>query len=759
MCIRGLILAAVCVVSARAMAESPLAAAEYAVLPAPQRITLAGGEFRIGPKWHVRCDAGVAETDVARTALVEELAERHGFMLGIDKSEGPAIRLSVQPGAVAIGAAQDRDRELLAAQAYRLELGEQEVRITANAAPGLFYGVETLIQLVKPRDGGLWLPAGEITDWPDLQIRTMYWDDAHHLERLDALKRAVRQGAFFKLNGFALKLEGHFQFHSAPALVEPQALSPAELQELTDYGLKYHVQVIPYLDAPAHVAFILKHPEYAPLREFADSNYEMCVTNPATYKLIEGMCQDLLDANRGVNWFYLSTDEPYYVGMADDAQCGEATRKRELGGTGKLLAEFLTKAAGYLHGQGRTVVFWGEPPLRPGDVPALPKYLVNGETLDPTFNAAFKTQGIRQMLYTSTEGEERLFPDYFVRPTAERLRPPQDAKPRVPDALAAINSPATRRDADLMGLTVAGWADMGLHPETFWCGYATIGAAGWNPAGTDAARAMADFYRLFYGPSAQSMDRVYQLLAYQAQFWNDSWDSAPSKLRKGIWGNSEGIFRPRHPAHDQVLPLPPAPGMEKLAYDSHWSKDQARRLELAKRSLAESDELIDLLNKNLKQVEFNRYNLEVFLSVARLCRHNAQLLGDLERMDELLSTAAREAAAEHATNAIIAVDEALKVAEEILRRRNEVYQSTVATWQKTWLPRVAEANGRKFLHEVDDVKDHLPDRTVDMRYLIYRELNLPLGEWVSKTETARNAYAKAHRLVERSASFEWTAVD
>ena len=78
------------------------------------------------------------------------------------------------------------------------------------------------------------LPEGEIVDWPDLRLRQIYWDDAHHLDRLDALKQAIRQAAFFKINGFAIKLEGHFQYKSAPALVEPQALSAAKLQELTD---------------------------------------------------------------------------------------------------------------------------------------------------------------------------------------------------------------------------------------------------------------------------------------------------------------------------------------------------------------------------------------------------------------------------------------------------------------------------------------------------------------------------------------------
>ena len=94
-------------------------------------------------------------------------------------------------------------------------------------------------------------PRCRITDWPDLPWRHIYWDDAHHLDRLPELKRAVRQAAFFKINGFSIKLEGHFQFSSAPALVEPYAMTPAEYQELTDYGLRYHVQVVPYLDGPA----------------------------------------------------------------------------------------------------------------------------------------------------------------------------------------------------------------------------------------------------------------------------------------------------------------------------------------------------------------------------------------------------------------------------------------------------------------------------------------------------------------------------
>ena len=55
------------------------------------------------------------------------------------------------------------------------------------------------------------------------------------------------------------------------------------------------------------------------------------------------------------------------------------------------------------------------------------------------------------------------------------------------------------------------------------------------------------------------MDRIYELMSGQAQFWEDSWEGKPSTARKGIWGNSNSIFRPRHPAHDQTSALPPVP--------------------------------------------------------------------------------------------------------------------------------------------------------------------------------------------------------
>lgn len=733
---------------------SPLSERGYAVLPEPQKVRLGQTDAPFTRDWQVRLGSGVTFNDSAVISFTEELKERFNLKIkpaAANRGASRTVFFSIEPGSIVIGQAADRDKAALAAQAYRIVLTTNQVRIIGNAPPGLFYGAQTFLQLLTRRGRALTFPAGEIEDWPDLQLRIIYWDDAHHLEHLDVLKAALRQAAFYKINAFALKLEGHFQFRSAPAIMEPYVLSAAELQELTDYALRYHIQLIPYLDAPAHVSFILKHPEYAALREFPNCNYELCVLNPQADQLLFGLFQDLLDANRGGKYFVLSTDEPYYVGLAATNGCDEAARARELGGPGKLLAEFISRTAEYLHQRGRTVLFWGEYPLKPADIGSLPSYLVSGETAGPEFDAVFKTHGIRQLIYTSTQGEEALFPNYHPLTASERLHARPENGPevgRVAEMFRAVSAPEPRDQADLMGAFVAGWADAGLHPETFWLGYATGPAAAWNPRAGSPDELMKAFFALFYGPNQRSMPRVYELLSRQARFWEESWDTKPSRARTPLFGNSRGLFQPPRLVQDQtLLPLPvPAPSGLRLERD--WSDANRRRLQLARQFLLENQELLGLLRANRSGVRFNRYNLEVLLSVAQLCRQNLELLLDLEHIDGELKSA-QALATTAPRQAVLHLDRALELAQGIWLRRNRTYQEAVAVWYQSWYPRVPAANGRRYLDQVDDVKDHRPVRTVDMSYLIYRELLYPLGEWAEATQRVRNRFAQANGLAAR----------
>jgi hexosaminidase len=743
--------------ASRAGAVSPLFARGYTVIPEPQEVTLKGRDFQLDSGWRVKLGNGVSADNVAVETLKEQLARR--FQLSLATSApASAVKLEIQPGSVKIGKATDADKTALASQAYRLELRRDGIRITANAPVGLFYGVETLVQMVRSQRGKWWLPEAEIVDWPDVSYREVFWDELRHLDNFDVLQQAIRRAAFFKINALSLRLNGHFQYAGAPGLVDPYALSPAQLQALTNYGLRYYVQVVPYLDGPAHADFILERHAYANLREFPQSAFEMCSTNPGTYRLLEGMYRDLMNANLGVKYFHLSTDEPWFVGLARNAQCDEAARAKQLGSPSKLLVEFTRKTAGYLHSHGREVIFWGEDPLQAKDIEIEPPWLINGEVYGPVYNRAFKARGIRQMIYTSAYPDDPLFPAYFVLSPAEQLHPRAGVEERATRVFDEISYTSARQDANLVGVDIYAWGDFGPHPEIFWLGYAVGASAAWHPGGSSPHELMHSFYRLFYGRGTVEMGRLYRLMSTQAEFWATSWDRRPSAELPLVFGYSYGIgpFTP----YIQTLPLPPLPSPDYLHFPAGWEAANARRIELAWRAMGENDDLLNLLYRNIRSVEFNRYNLEVYLSIANIYRQNLLMLTGFQKINHDLETAEAEAAKLHYANAVSALDQALRAAGRIRDQRNQVLSDVSETWLKSWFPRVRDANGRHVARDPQNFVDTATSedarrRQVGFSYLIDREFLLPLGAWVNKLQSIRNRYAAEHSLPVSGGKFDW----
>ncbi|HWB99929.1 MAG TPA: family 20 glycosylhydrolase, partial [Bryobacteraceae bacterium] len=568
-------------------------------------------------------------------------------------------------------------------------------------------------------------------------------------------KEAIERAAFFKINAFALRLNQYFEYQSAPALVDPYALTPAQLQELTDYGLRYHVQVIPYLDGPAHANFILNHEEYARLRAFPETTFEMCSTNPETYKLLYGMFQDLVDANKGVKYFHLSTDEAWFIGKANNNQCQEANRAKELGSPSKLWVEFTQKTAGYLEAHGRKVIFWGETPMQAEDIPLLPSGLINGEIYSTAYNKAFRAHGIGQMIYTNSLPDDPLFPSYYVLSPEEQVHP-RKAEERATTVFNEISYTSGRHEADIVGAGIFAWGDLGPHPETFWLGYAVGASAAWHPGSSDPRELAHSFYRLFYGAGASSMGRLYQLMSTQAQFWAGSWDSKPGGPL--VFGYSYGIgpFTPHQPA----LPLPAVPDGNYLRVAHNWLPENSTRLKLAWKFLGENDELLNLLYANLGAIQFNRYNLEVYLSIAQLCRQNLLLFTSLEEISNALEKAQEHAARLRYADAVAALDQALDVAGKIRDERNQALHDVTATWYKTWFPRVREANGRHATRAPQNFVDTESTegarrRQEGLLYLIEREFVWPFGDWVNQVQAVRNRYAREHKLPARDGKFDW----
>jgi hypothetical protein len=215
-----------------------------------------------------------------------------------------------------------------------------------------------------------------------------------------------------------------------------------------------------------------------------------------------------------------------------------------------------------------------------------------------------------------------------------------------------------------------------------------------------------------------------------------------------------GVFEGGQPALDQALQLLPVPAAKNLALPGTWSSANGKRLRLCQIFLKENDELLNLLQQNLLTVTTNRYNIEVMKSIARLCRQNLTMIKGLGDIDRLLVRASAVAGSKPAA-AVALIDESLNCAARLLKERNKVFNELVTVWYQDWRPLVAAANGRKYLLQVDDVKDHEPVRTIDLSYLIYRQLHYPLDQWAAETLKARNQFAGQHHVPERNASLPW----
>jgi len=694
----------------------------YSVIPAPQRVQFQAGEILLDDSW--RIDAGpLGLFHIAVRTLVRDAAAFYQLALGAGVGPG-IIRLRVDPGAVATEAEPLVDR-----QAYRLRTGDGWVEITGNSDQGLFYGVQTLLQLIR-RDaaGRLRLPGVIVEDWPRLPLRFLHWDTKHHQDRIETLKRYLDWAARFKVNMIAFELEDKFEYPSRPVIGAPGAFTTAELQELVNYGLERFIQIVPAIQAPAHMAYVLKHPEFAHLR--ADgNNYQSALCKPETYQLIFSMYDDVVKATQGVEYFFVSTDEVYYAGIESECSRPYNPVNRSL-----TWVEFVRKARDFLAARGRRILIWAEYPLLPEHVPMLPPDVIDGVIGEEEYLEPERRLGIRQLGYVSMQGSEYLFPDHLAS---------EDGPGRLASAWQYLCRGRHWRGHPI-GVFGAAWDDSGLHNETFWLGWSAVAQWGWNPCTVSPEQHAAEFMRAYYGTQVAGMVELYRALQRQARAWQRSWERVVSRVRGPGYGNSYGKG---HGAtrYDLTLDPPPLPELPDLKLRRRLSEKYGERFREAAARRLENDRLIHALHENLGRADRNHYNLEVFLSLARFIGGHWRLLEAMAAADRALAQAELAAVRNDPAQAVAHLVSAHNTITGARQQNEGVFAKLVAVFEKSRFPKGRSVGGRKFVHVLDDTKDHWADRTPDMGFMMAPERSTGLDDWARDLEKIIRTYAAEHK--------------
>ena len=707
----------------------------YSLVPAAQKVRLTGREVAIDPTWGI--DPPLDRGQIAVRRMKEGALELYNLRL---EGTGPGrIVLREAPGAV-----KDAPPPT-SAEAYALKISPQRIEITGNGAPGLLHGVQSLLQLLRPKGGGtVHLPEAEIEDWPALPLRFIHWDTKHHQDRPETLRRFIDWASFFKVNAIGFEIEDKYEFPRHPVVGVPGAFTKAEMQDLTRYALERHIQLVPVIQAPAHMAYVLKHDEFKHLRADEGSNYQACMCDEEAVSLIQDLYQDMIDATPGVEYFHVSTDEVYFAGI-----CSKCQAKRPYNDENRSLTwvEYVGRMHKWLADRGRKMLCWVEYPLLEKHLRLLPRGLINGVSVpgrSDVWNRGLRDAGVASLVYSSQQGSELLFPNYFSsdflddgRPVQGRLEEPARIVP------VLLGQPLNEH----IGTFAAAWDDSGLHNETFWLGWIMVSQYGWSPNGPRVDQVIADFMDLFYGPGNHDMIEVYRTLMEGARFYESSLDRVPAARLKPTYGSWAGPGRDTTRIDVRIEP-PPLPFAydETLVVDRTFSRRYAPVLAQMPEVRRRLDQTLGLLQGKLGSVSRNRYNLEVLLSIAHFERHYVMMLAGLMEVEDLMLRAAEAQSQERHGDVVSLLSRAHSRVRSCLADRGAMWAGLRATWEKSRYPKGRSAGGRTFVHILDDLKDHRADRRPGLDYMLEPLENIGLEAWNDGLARFIRTYAASRAL-------------
>ncbi len=274
-------------ISMNAFAQS---SAGISIIPQPVSVIKGAGLFTL-PKNVIIQAPGTPELSTAVAILRERLSEPTGYrVISVNTSPTPTIKLQ-------LNSLTDAG---LGSEGYHLSVTPTQVVIRANRAAGLFYGIQSFIQLLPVEIESQMLvnnvnwtaPVAEIKDYPKLGWRGLMFDVARHFFTKDEVKQYIDAMVRYKYNLLHLHLtddEGwRMEIKGLPKLTEVGAwnvkrigtfgdfipptaderrdyggfYTQEDIKELVSYAKERFVDILPEIDVPGHsLAAIVSYPE------------------------------------------------------------------------------------------------------------------------------------------------------------------------------------------------------------------------------------------------------------------------------------------------------------------------------------------------------------------------------------------------------------------------------------------------------------------------------------------------------------------
>jgi hypothetical protein len=195
-----------------------------------------------------------------------------------------------------------------------------------------------------------------------------------------------------------------------------------------------------------------------------------------------------------------------------------------------------------------------------------------------------------------------------------------------------------------------------------------------------------------------------------------------------------------------TLSPPAIPRMPDLQVTPYIGGKYAALLTEARARMPENEALKLELYAQFGLADRNRYNLEVFLSIAELVGHHWRLLTEMAGAEQDLERAYAAAQKSQHRRVVGQLVAAYNRIDRIERERERTLHELQQVWEKSRYPRGQSVGGRDFVDVNDDTKDYWAQRRPDLRYLTAPEESIGLKEWQKSLREVMEAYAKQHNV-------------
>ena len=239
-------------------------------------------------------------------------------------------------------------------EGYIINIKSNSVMIRARANAGLFYGSQTLLQLLEDaHDQKIVIPACTITDYPDIAYRAVHLDLKHHLDAGHYYYEMIDRLAAIKINAIIVEFEDKLRYKKAAAVGAPDAISVEEFASISRYAKERNIEISPLVQGLGHASFILKHEEYKKLRDDPASDWSFDPLNPDTYDLQFSLYQDAIDATPFGKYLHVGGDEVGDLGKSELAKKSGLTPIQ-------LQMRWLQRVCEFAKAHNRIPIFWDD---------------------------------------------------------------------------------------------------------------------------------------------------------------------------------------------------------------------------------------------------------------------------------------------------------------------------------------------------------------------------------------------------------------